>query len=289
MLTIKIKRPNALRETRGEGGAEYEKTVHAALVKAQIPGFDPGEKPVGGYNNHTIGDIEATLNGEPFYVEVKKSKKAQMGTGQVVYNRETGKVEPHPTLLETTGQDDLEILLQAAREKIPSMEEYLKRYDQIAESPAKGFPLLMKREIREQLKVEGYLKKTNARIIADSRYIIKHYNKKGVYYIQIGGAGLFYLNKNPFKLPIPPFEGEAQVEMRLKGAGSYAVKSKGGERYSRVEWSLNGRLRADVKSPYTLDDPESARKLFASLGSDQNTEQEPATQQQNPEQQNVET
>jgi hypothetical protein len=288
MLTIKIKK-GALRETRGEGGAEYERTVHAALVKAAIPGFDPGEKPVGGYNNHTIGDIEAKFNGEPFYVEVKKSIKAQMGSGQVVYNRETGEVKPHPTLLETAGEDDLEILLDAARKKIPSMEEYLRRYDEITGTTASGLPLLMKREVREQLKNEGELKKTNATVVGDSRYIIKHYNKKGVYYIQIGGAGLFYLNENPFNLPIPAFQGKAQVEMRLKPAGSYAVKSKGGERYSRVEWSLLGRLLSNVKSPYTLDDPESARELFAKIASGENTQQAQAAQPQNPETQDIES
>jgi hypothetical protein len=83
-----------------------------------------------------------------------------------------------------------------------------------------------------------------------------------VYYIQIGGAGLFYLGKNPFKLPVPAFEGDAQIEMRIKYAGatpnSQGVKSPN----RRAEWVAIGRLVTKVKSSYSLDDVGSIKSLF---------------------------
>ena len=45
------------------------------------------------------------------------------------------------------------------------------------------------------------------------------YNQKNVNYIQIGDAGLFYMGKDILNLGVPKFDGESQIEMRIKRDG----------------------------------------------------------------------
>ena len=94
--------------------------------------------------------------------------------------------------------------------------------------------------------------------------IIAHYNKKGVYYIQIGGAGLFYLGRDDVKLGVPPLEAQMQVEFGFRPSGS-KPSAKYGIRVVGAGYRCQGRLRSKVKSPYTLDDPNSIRELFGQL------------------------
>ena len=57
----------------------------------------------------------------------------------------------------------------------------------------------------------------------DKTGIWEYYATKGVYYIQIGGYGLYYMSANPANLPIPPLDVTARVRIRLKAGSSIPV------------------------------------------------------------------
>ena len=106
----------------------------------------------------------------------------------------------------------------------------------------------------------GALKALNDKVrFTNTNLIAAAYNKKNVFYIQIGGAGLFFLNKNPYNLPIPQFEGEIDIEFRL-GPGGSKPRIVGGKEYRVVgaSYRCQGRLKTSIKSPMSLDDPDQA-------------------------------
>jgi len=112
-------------------------------------------------------------------------------------------------------------------------------------------------------KKNGLLKPLNVKIKRSTQFIINHYKKKGVNYIQIGGAGLFYLADNPANLPVPRLDGEINIELRPGRSGSKMRKD--GTKVAGVGLRVQGRLQFDGTSPYTLDDPESIRDMLDSI------------------------
>ena len=61
----------------------------------------------------------------------------------------------------------------------------------------------------------------------DRTSIWEYYATKGVYYIQIGGYGLYHMSANPANLPIPQFDVTARLRIRMKPSQSYPVYSYG--------------------------------------------------------------
>ena len=253
---------NTVNESVGDQGLQYELSVYNAIIQSKVSGLSPGGKPTAGYSNQGAGDIEATYNGMPFNIEIKLNSKAQMGGGQLIYDRAEETITPHPNMMAKVDPADVEMILDAAKAKIPAVNSYIDEL-MFRGVDAQGFPQGgISTKIRDSMTNDGLSRAVNTVVKGSTRYIIDHYNKKGVYYIQIGGAGLFYLGTNPFKLPVPPFEGDAQIEMRIKYAGatpnSQGVKSPN----RRAEWVAIGRLVTKVKSSYSLDDVGSIKSLF---------------------------
>ena len=214
-----------LDETVGAGGLVYELKVYEALIGAKIEGLDAGDKPGAGFSSHGFGDIEAAYNGKAFNIEIKAGMKDQMGGGSLRYDRKTKQLTPSPKLAASGDQEDIAILMQAVQTKIPAINKYL---DFIAkQEPTKvhkdyakvGVPFVASTSAREAAKKAGLQSAVQDYVKGDSRYIKNLYNGKNVYYIQIGGAGLFYMGKNPLNLPVPEFNGEIQVEVRIGYAG----------------------------------------------------------------------
>lgn len=252
-----------LQETVGQAGLDYELKVHSAMMSAKIQGLNPGERPGRGFSNVGAGDIEAAYKGNPFNVEIKASAKDQMGGGSFRYQMQGQNFTP----VKEMDPEDLDLLMAAAKEKSNDLDNYIKAARQI--DPVQyhknidGVPIKISVEGRAELKKRGLLAKINKNVRTSANFIIRHYNKKGVYYIQIGGAGLFYMGKNPLKLPVPELKAEIQIEMRLGfGGGKLSFPTEPPTPARSAGLRLQGRLLTKGKSPYSLDNVEDIKKLF---------------------------
>jgi hypothetical protein len=267
-------------ETVGNAGYQYELNVYKTLSSVEIEGLDPGNKPAAGYSAHGAGDIEANYQGKPFNIEVKLNKKAQMGGGLAKYDRGSGTVSPSEKLANSADEADLQLILEAVKSKIPEMNAYLDALSEIepkqihSEYANAGIPFVATKDARAQLVKSGHLKALNTQVSLSTKHISNMYNSKGVYYIQIGGAGLFYMGKNPLNLPVPEFTGEARVEIRLGYAGdtdgsvTKAFNKKIGNTGAPIEARrANIRCQARLLTPstsnHTLDNVESIQNLFS--------------------------
>jgi hypothetical protein len=249
------------KKTLGQRGLDYELKIFAAIKKSSVDFFSPGDKPAAGFSNVGAGDIEGKLHGKPFNIEVKLSADDQMGGGSFSYDltskefKAAKKIDPA----------DEALLLSAVKQKTKALDAYILAAKALP--PTKyhreinGIPIKVSKAGRDKLKAKGLLKDINTKVITDTSFIEKHYNKKGVYYIQIGGAGLFYLGKNPLKLPVPRLEGEIQVEIRLAYSGTKGTFPDGTETRT-AGLRFQGRLRTKGKSPHSIDTVKGIEKLF---------------------------
>ena len=226
-------------------GFEYENTVISALKES---GFC-GNITEGAGASAADADADFEVNGVRHLVEVKKDVGAQMGGTSARYI--DGKFN---ITSDSVDVDTQEMIISALKTRVEPIEAMLERVgiDQ--------FPASCPKDTWNEAKTEGFLKPINAKIRKDTDFIVNHYNKKGINYIQIGGAGLFYMGDNPANLPIPKLEGEIDIELRAGRSGS-KVNAQG---VAMVGGGLRaqGRLKFKGKSPFTLDDVDSIKGLF---------------------------
>ena len=245
----------------GQKGLDYELKIYKAIQQSGVDFFTPGSKPSAGFSNVGAGDIEGMLNGKPFNIEVKLSPDDQMGGGSFTYDMSSKSFAAAKRM----DPADEELLLGAVKQKTKALDNYINAARKL--DPVKyhrdisGVPIKISKQGRDILKAKGLLKDINTKVITDARFIEKHYNKKGVYYIQIGGAGLFYLGKNIYKLPVPRLSGEIQVEIRLAYSGTKG-KFPDGTETRTAGLRFQGRLRTKGKSKHTIDTVSGIHKLF---------------------------
>jgi len=233
-------------------GFEYENTVIKALKDA---GYC-GNITEGAGASAAAADADLRIGDDCYLVEVKKDAGAQMGGTSVRYIN--GEFEVASDALE---QDTVEMIVEALEPRREAIEAFLHFVG------AEQFPVSCTKEAWTTAKVAGLLKPINAKIRKDTEFIANHYKKKGINYIQIGGAGLFYLSENPANLPIPKLDGQIDIELRAGRSGS----KLNGEGIRVVGGGLRaqGRLKFTGASPYTLDDPESVRGLIVAWANNQ--------------------
>lgn len=245
----------------GQKGLDYELKIYKAIQQSGVDFFTPGDKPSAGFSNVGAGDIEGKLRGKPFNIEVKLSPDDQMGGGSFIYNMRNKKF----TAAKKMDPADEELLLAAVKDKTQALDNYIKAAQKLQpiqyHKGIDGIPIKVSKSGRDQLKAAGLLKDINTKVITDASFIEKHYNKKGVYYIQIGGAGLFYLGRNIYNLPVPRLKGEIQVEIRLAYSGTKG-KFPDGTETRTAGLRFQGRLRTKGKSPHTIDTVQGIQKLF---------------------------
>lgn len=256
-------------ESLNIGGLNYEKSVHTALVKANINGLIPGDKPGAGFSAVGKGDIEATYKGKEFNIEVKMNKNAQMGGTSIrmdVNNNDYVLVKP-----DAVDEEVAPLFVEAAKRKADDLKkwvDFIRKQEplELHEKVPYTVPFgAVTKEAWSSAQKQGLLKGLNQiEKFTNANTIAKAYNRKGVYYIQIGGLGLFYLGQNPLKLPIPKYDGEINIEFRLGPSGSKPRKLSNGETVKVVGagYRCQGRLKTSKKSKYSLDDLESIKKLF---------------------------
>jgi hypothetical protein len=255
--------------TVGSGGVEYENKV-LNVLRPQIknmPSFAIKESTAA----FSASEPDLVLmynNRQQINIEIKQDSKAQMGGGSYNYDMNkkefflTGKADIDPSLndqivklLGSTISDDLDKLLKFVSERDARV---------IAEK-VKGLPLKATKRMWELLVKERLLIPLNKSIPTSQSFIHDHYAKKSCYYIQIGGAGLFYLKNNPLGLPIPQLNTGMNIELRLGRGGSVFDRSVG-ENTASGNIRAQGRLiQFSSKSPYSLDKDGDFTKLFSNI------------------------
>lgn len=226
-------------------GFEYEDEVIASLVAAGIS----GNITEGAGASSADADADMNIFGTNFLVEVKKDGDAQMGGTSVRYVG--GEFEPVGAAID---EDTFEVITAALSDKKEHIERLLSFLG------GESFPISCEKDAWTTAQVAGLLKPINVKVKKDTEFLAEHYASKGVDYIQIGGAGLFYLRDNPAGLPVPKLEGEINIELRAGRSGSRKTSTG----VSMVGGSLRaqGRLCFSGESPYTLDNPESINKMM---------------------------
>jgi hypothetical protein len=240
-----------------EKGFEYEKQVISCLKAAQINGNI--SEPAGSSSHGADADFK--INGQ-HNLEIKLNSNAQMGGTSVDITDEYGGYSIH----EPVNDDALEkAILESVKCNWTDIQYLLGFISGIEGTDVRKFPLRCKKSTWTEAARRKLL--INDKIPFDTSFICKHYARKNTNYIQIGGAGLFYMQENPADLPIPKLQGQIIIEMRTGRSGSKLLAS--GERVVGAGLRLQGRLKTDNKSPYTLDSVESINDLLGFLGAEQ--------------------
>jgi hypothetical protein len=219
----------------------------------------------GNFNSHDT-DLKLSVAGLPIDIEIK-GKGAQMGETSFRYHPDTG-FEPAKDHLD---QGFVELVRTNAlipiRSHIDELLKFFRSYDpEPFHESVKEIPFRVTRSAWISARKEGLLIPIAKIFPFSASLITDHYNNKcgGVFYIQIERKGLFYMGKNPLNLPIPPLEGNINVEVRLKRSGSVVAKSIG-QKVASATLIVVGRLKNDAVSPISLDSPEKITQLFENI------------------------
>jgi len=214
-------------EKAANNGIKYEKLIRKAIKESGVKGVSV-EFSEGGFSSGT--DLVLTIKGKNINIELKLNRKAQFGSFMVKQEGDkyiytsgiSGLQQSLPDLHE-------EIQNQLKSEKYKkAVKEYINKGRSLAQKLGVYFKynedtntLKTTKQVFEQLATDGYLKKTNLTIRKDSKgnllnedLINTLYNNKDVYYIEIGGKGLYYLKENKDNLNIPKLEGNTSLVIR---------------------------------------------------------------------------
>lgn len=230
-------------ESIGANGLAYETTVLRAIKRAKMQG---NIKQGAGYDNISA-DADISIDGKIFNVEVKLDKNAQMGGSSVRFDSKgVNLVKP----MEKGTNDVLIAAVSAKAEELNNLVGYLtKQRPTSVNQKVQGFPLACTEDAWTRAVNKGLLVNTVVKYTTD--FIAKHYAKKGIYYIQLGGAGLFYMAGNPANLPVPKLKGDINIEIRSARSGAKALPS--GLKVIGGGIRVQARLKTKGISPYTAD------------------------------------
>ena len=119
------------------------------------------------------------------------------------------------------------------------------------------------------LKKDGLQAKVARMVDIDAKAISNFYNGKNVFYMQIGGSGLYHLNKDPLKLGTKEFKGKARIELRIKADGdsgsskayTKAMREAGGQEFvDKLLKVQDNLIDSDALSGKELENFMKARK-----------------------------
>ena len=255
-----------IEESSNQRGFEYENEVIAALNAVGAS----GDITSGAGASAAAADADIKIGDQIYKIEVKLDKDAQMGGTSLRYypdRTEDGKY--FDIVSKSVEEDTIDIMEESLTPIIPDLDKFLE-FVGVSKLPA-----TIEKDKWVEAVALGLLKPLNVKIKRTTRFITNHYKKKGIDYIQIGGSGLFYLGDNPANLPVPKLEGDINIELRPGRSGSKTRKD--GTSVVGAGIRVQGRLQFKGSSSYTLDDPESVRKMLATKEinkNDQNNNQE---------------
>ena len=192
----------------GKRGEVYEKEILKALNNINIPGVKVISTEAKGSDATGEGDITVEYNGKKMNIEVKLDANAQYSSLAL---RTDGSLTNDTSFNKT--------LLKLAKEKQPAIDAYRNRALELGGTVTNS-SIKISKEVHNKLKEEGLQANLSGNIEVSADIIAELYNKKNVYYIQVGEAGLFHLGKDILNLGTPKFEGTSNVTMRIRRSGN---------------------------------------------------------------------
>ena len=222
--------------------------------------------------NKTVGsshgsDIDCSYKRRPFRIQVKLDLlKAQMGGGSLHFQNGLFTVTKRTKMLDARERD---LVLKAAMAKKAEIEWYIAAAKTLeprdCHALISGIPLKVAKGARDTLEDAGLLKSINTSAITDASFIARHYNHQGVFYINIGGAGLFYMGDDPLHLGVPELKGTVNIEIRLGFGGKrlYFDTPAGKIEARSAGLRLQARMLSTQVSGFNLDNVSDIQRLFA--------------------------
>ena len=240
---------------------------------------------------------------DDFNIEIKLDKKAQLGSGKIYIP--LGKdAYPSDGLKKKSEPDDIALILTAADDPKfrADVTAYLKKLASLrpSKNPIEGVEFTdtelniykayndytsdnsmngVKAGIMTGqriphiatavLKKDGLQAKVARMVDIDAKAISNFYNGKNVFYMQIGGSGLYHLNKDPLKLGTKEFKGKARIELRIKADGdsgsskayTKAMREAGGQEFvDKLLKVQDNLIDSDALSGKELENFMKARK-----------------------------
>ena len=197
-----------------KGGLIYEKMLLDHIAKSSnIKVLTPG---TAGYNPNAP-DLQLIVDGVPLNIEAKLAPTARFGT--TTFNVDFSGKKPKIDILNTKDKNNYELFKSLLERFIPEMKQILDFVNEKEGTKIKKFPFSVKNTetITEMRQLPAYKKlikqgklETDISVAADS------YNAKGMYYIQIGGKGLYYIGKDILGLGVPKLEAKLRQPFQLK-------------------------------------------------------------------------
>ena len=241
-------------------GIAYEKVIYKVGRSAQkiIAGWKiEGQQTEKGEGRDF--DIRAKIWGFDFNVEAKL-EKAIYGSANGIYNFVKNTFDYSPASEKMRKENpELAAKLDKLVEKSKRKLDDFKRIAKALGFDLKRSGVVMDRDIYDNLIRETSTVFGKEKITGDDLAAI--YNAKGVYYIQVKGEGLYYLGENPLGLPVPKFEGTAELSMRIK-AGTVKVEGAPNDRRVTIVMDPTNFNRTGPKSDFTIDTEAGISKLM---------------------------
>ena len=206
------------------GGLVYEefivKTIKSAARK--IPGLKVISNRGAGYNSQ-IPDINLQIekDGQKSKVAIEVKKDRNVRFGQVTLGLEDGEIiiRKGGKAIDPTSIPAGKNLIAKAGEGKEFLNNILNLINKEESANFKNFPLgtsISKETYQKVTDSSDYKNFVNLTEELNQQRVAAHYNAKGVYYIQIGGKGLYYMGKDNLNLGVPELSTAFNGSMRFK-------------------------------------------------------------------------
>lgn len=206
------------------GGLVYEefivKTIKSAARK--IPGLKVISNRGAGYNSQ-IPDINLQIekDGQKSKVAIEVKKDRNVRFGQVTLGLEDGEIiiRKGGKAIDPTSIPGGKNLIAKAGEGKEFLNNILNLINKEENANFKNFPLgtsISKETYQKVTDSSDYKNFVNLTEELNQQRVAAHYNAKGVYYIQIGGKGLYYMGKDNLNLGVPELSTAFNGSMRFK-------------------------------------------------------------------------
>jgi hypothetical protein len=243
-------------------GLAYEQLVTKIIRKAtgKLKNIAVLKSSGGAFDAHSA-DLSIRIKNKIVGFEIKANNRAQMGSSSIGFSEGEFFVKLDDPSVNA-------IVENALYKKKPEIEKVLTYFEK--NDPAfklnkrKGFPLNVSENSWKEAVTLGHVKSMNSYIKDDVEFVKRHYQKKGINYIQIGGNGLFNVGNNPLHISVPELDGDLIIEFRAVKSGKKTNKTLGVD-YSTVILRMVGRLYFSGKSSISLDNLDDCVSLFEKL------------------------